>query len=524
MLSLKPGDRTLPSLASDRIFAGMELLGLEGIRKYFPSTGTLAVDGAGFSVQRGEVHALVGENGAGKSTLARIMCGLEKPDTGTVTVRGVKTSFTSHRDAERLGIGLVPQYSMLASTLSAAENVALGHEPLRAGFFYDRKKASYDLALLCNRYGFTLDPDLPVSALPNAQKREAEILRALARGADVLILDEPTSILAEHETEALFALIRRLTAVGAGVVYISHRSKEILNLADRITVMRDGRVVRTLPAAGLEECDLADLIVRANACGLENSSTSKPGEIALEFRDVSMKAASGSSFDAIQGVNLAVHSGEIVGVVALGGNGLDVLEDLACGLTKPDFGSLQIMGQAFAEIPIRRLRSVIMAYLPTDREQRGLCLSAKVKDSLVSKRLQAYGFLPFVGGQVLDKDANQLMASFGIKGDKDQPVMTLSGGNKQRLVAARELDGFRPVILAANPAQGLDMAARTLLLQRLKSARDDGSAVLLLTSDPEDLADLADRSFALYRGKLISVENSSLQDGNLASILTGALT
>jgi simple sugar transport system ATP-binding protein len=502
----------------------MELLSLEGIRKYFPSTGTLAVDGADFSVRRGEVHALVGENGAGKSTLARIMCGLEKPDAGTLTVRGSHARFASHRDAERLGIGLVPQYSMLASNLSAAENVALGHEPLLAGFFYNKKKATYDLSLLCGRYGFSLDPDVPVSSLPNSQKREAEILRALARGADVLILDEPTSILAEHETEALFALIRRLTTAGAGIVYISHRTKEILNLADRITVMRDGRVVQTLPAAGLQECDLADLIVRANACEFDSNATISPGAALLELRNVSMKAPSGSAFDAIQDLNLVVRSGEIAGVVALGGNGLDVLEDLASGLVKPDHGAVYIQDQLIAEFNPRRLRTAIMAYLPTDREHRGLCNTTTVKDNLVSKRMQNYGFMDFARGQEPDRDADRLMVSFGIKGTRNQAVLTLSGGNKQRLVAARELDGSALVVLAANPAQGLDMAARTLLFQRLKAARDAGSAVLLLTSDPEDLADLADRSFALYRGRLFPVDNANLHDGSLASILTGALS
>jgi simple sugar transport system ATP-binding protein len=499
----------------------MELLGLKGIRKHFPSTGTLAVDGADFSVRRGEVHALVGENGAGKSTLARIMCGLEKPDAGTLMVRGSLTRFASHRDAERLGIGIVPQYSMLAGNLSAAENIALGHEPLLAGIFYDQKKAAYDLALLCGRYGFSLDPNVPVSTLPNAQRREAEILRALARGADVLILDEPTSILAEHETEALFALIRRLTAAGAGIVYISHRSKEILNLADRITVMRDGRVVQTLPAAGLEECDLADLIVRANACALDAGSGSQPGQTVLQLRDVSMKAPSGSAFDAIQDLNLVVRAGEVVGVVALGGNGLDVLEDLASGLIPPDRGEILIHGRPMAGLDARQLRTALMAYLPTDRDQRGLCGTTRVKDNLVAKRLQTYSFISFARGVEPDKDADQLLASFGIKGSTSQMVPTLSGGNKQRLVAARELDGARPVVLAANPAQGLDMAARTLLFQRLRSARDDGAAVLLLSSDPEDLADLADRSFALYRGRLFPVESGHLHGGGLASILTG---
>ncbi|MFH2113609.1 MAG: ATP-binding cassette domain-containing protein, partial [Spirochaetota bacterium] len=252
--------------------------------------------------------------------------------------------------------------------------------------------------------------------------------------------------------------------------------------------------------------------------------TSQPGETALDLRNVSMRAPSGSTFDAIQDLNLVVRSGEVVGVVALGGNGLDVLEDLASGLAHPDRGAILVQGQTLTSIDPRKLRTAIMAYLPTDRESRGLCGSSMVKDNLVSKRLQNYGFAAFARGLVLDKDADRLLASFGIKGDRNQAVLTLSGGNKQRLVAARELDGSRPVVLAANPAQGLDMAARNLLLQRLRTARDAGAAVLLLTSDPEDLADLADRSFALYRGRLFPVDKGNLHDGRLASLLTGALS
>ncbi|MBN2874270.1 MAG: ATP-binding cassette domain-containing protein [Spirochaetales bacterium] len=498
----------------------MNLAVLSSVRKYYASTSTLAVDDASLSVEAGEVHALVGENGAGKSTLARILCGFEVPDAGSIAVRGSPVVFASHRDAEKAGIGFVPQYSMLAPGLTAAENVALGHEPARLGVFVDRKRVIYDFSMLAERYGFAVDPDAMVSSLPASARRELEILRALARGGDVLVLDEPTSILGDEDTRHLFSLIRRLKAAGAGIVYISHRAREILDLADRISVMRDGRVEQTIRANEVDECGLAELIVGGGSCLSGQLSRGAPGKAALVLRGVSLERRGSGS---MASVDLAVRAGEIVSVVALGGNGLDALEDLAAGVVAPDAGDVLVCGKPIASYDKRVLRTGILAYLPTDREERGLCMRMSVGLNALASRLFSYSRLEYAIGKRPSSDVATLLGSFGVFNWQARRVDTLSGGNRQRVVAARELDGFSPVVVAANPAQGLDPSARSALFDRLESLREEGAAVLVLTSDPEDAALLADRTFVLYRGKLRLVDPRGIDSNQIAAMLTGAV-
>lgn len=499
----------------------MRLATLSSIRKYYPSTATLAIDGADFSVEAGEVHALVGENGAGKSTLAKILCGFEPPDSGRIEVRGKAAVFLSHRDAERAGIGFVPQYSMLAPGLSAAENVALGHEPAILGLFSDRRRAEYDFSMLSSRYAFNVDPRAIVSSLSASARREVEILRALARGGDILVLDEPTSILGENETATLFALIRRLKDAGAGIVYISHRSKEILDLADRISVMRSGRLERTIRSDEVDECGLAELIVKSGSCPADSGQVHEPGEPVLVMRGVSL---AGRGADSLNGVDLVVRSGEIVTVVALGGNGLEALEDLASGSARPDSGEVLVGGRNVCLYAPRELRGGLMAYIPTDREGRGLCPKASVASNAIAGRLFSYSSPEFAGGRAPLDDARAMLGAFEVRAWERRRVDTLSGGNRQRVVAARELHGPATVVIAANPAQGLDKSSRAVLFARLSRMRDEGSAVLLLSSDPEDSAELADRSFVLYRGRLRAFDGSTSAETALSAALTGAFS
>lgn len=497
----------------------MTLVRLSSIRKYFPSTATLAVDDADFQLEAGEVHALVGENGAGKSTLARILCGFTAPDAGSMLVRGSQVKFASHRDAERVGIGFVPQYSMLADGLSAADNMALGHEPRRLGLFVDRRRSEYEFSILADRHGFSVDPKALVKDLSASARREVEILRALSRGGNVLVLDEPTSILGEAETESLFALIRRLKKAGTGIVYISHRAREILDLADRISVMRSGAVERTIDAGDIDECGLADLIVKSSACPAGPQAASSIGEPVLQMHDVSV---SGLGDDSLSGIELCVRSGEIVSVLALGGNGLEALERVAVGIARPDHGDVLVQGKDIASYPASRLRSGIMAYIPTDREGAGLCSKASVASNAVAGRLWDYSFAQYARGHKPLDDAERMLDSFGVNKWKKRRVDTLSGGNRQRTVAARELSRPASIVVASNPAQGLDGASRAMLFARLTAMRDEGTAVLVLSSDPADAAELADRSFTLYRGRLSGLAGNSSDASSLASALTGA--
>ncbi|MBU0929123.1 MAG: ATP-binding cassette domain-containing protein [Spirochaetes bacterium] len=495
----------------------MRLLSLGSVSKYYSSTATLAVDGASFELRPGEVHALVGENGAGKSTLAKIMCGFESPDSGRIELRGEGLSFGSHRDAERAGIGFVPQYSMLAPGLTAAENVALGHEPRMLGVFADRRRAAYDFSILADRYGFVVDPDAVVSTLSAAERREVEILRALSRGGDVLVLDEPTSILGERETSALFALIGRLKDAGAGIVYISHRAREILELADRISVMRSGRLESTVAASDVDERSLADMIMGGASIPAGERGGQEPGAAMLELRGVSL---GGRGADRLDGADLVVRSGEIVAVIALGGNGLEALEAVACGEAEPDSGEALVRGRPVRSYARRELVSGVMAYIPTDREGRGLCAKASVALNAVARRLPSYSFREFAAGEAPLADAGAILSAFNVRNWPRRRIDTLSGGNRQRVVVARELERQASLVIAANPAQGLDGSSRAALFSRLSEMRAAGSAVLILSSDPEDASAVADRSFALYRGRLKAV--GPADESAIAAALTGA--
>jgi len=491
---------------------------LSAIRKYYASTSTLAVDDVDFVVKAGEIHALVGENGAGKSTLARILCGFEVPDAGTMSIRGTAMTFTSHRDAERAGIGFVPQYSMLAASLSAAENVALGHEPRRFGLFTDKRRVSYDFEMLAARFGFSVDPDTPVSMLSLSERRQVEIMRALARGGDILVLDEPTSILGDTETAALFTLLRRLKDAGTGIVYISHRTREILDIADRVSVMRSGRLVSTMEASELDEERLAAMIVRSMPERQSKRMMGDPGSIVFKMRGVSTRRRGIAS---LADINLDVHAGEVVVIVALGGNGLDSLEDAATGLVHPDSGHIEVLGRDMRSINPRELRTRLIAYLPTDREARGLCGRSSVAMNAIAKSLPRYGFAEYADGRKPYADAAAILESFTVTHWERRRVDTLSGGNRQRVVAGRELRGRPALVIAANPAQGLDSSARSMLFSRLHEMRDAGSAVLVLTSDPEDALDLADRTFSLYRGTLRLLDRYGSDASSLAAAITG---
>lgn len=493
---------------------------LSAIRKYYASTSTLAVDDVDFIVKAGEIHALVGENGAGKSTLARILCGFELPDAGTISIRGTARSFSSHRDAERAGIGFVPQYSMLAASLSAAENVALGHEPRRLGLFTDRRRVSYDFEMLAERFGFSVDADTPVSMLSLSERRQVEIMRALARGGDVLVLDEPTSILGDSETAALFALLHRLKDAGTGIVYISHRTREILDIADRVSVMRSGRLDTTTMASELDEERLAAMIVRSAPERQSKRMISEPGAVVFAMRGVNTTRR---GIVALADINLEVRAGEVVVVVALGGNGLDSLEDAAAGLIHPEGGHIEVLGRDMRSINPRELRTRLVAYLPTDREGRGLCGRSSVAMNAIAKSLPRYGFAEYADGSKPHADAAAILESFMLTHWERRRVDTLSGGNRQRVVAGRELSGKPALVIAANPAQGLDSSARSMLFGRLRAMCDAGSAVLVLTSDPEDALDLADRTFSLYRGSLRLLDRLGADASSLAGAITGAM-
>jgi general nucleoside transport system ATP-binding protein len=509
----------------------MELLSARGIEKYFRDTQVRANRGVSLSLQEGETRAVVGENGAGKSTLARIIAGLLAPDSGELLARGKRLRGGSVREAERAGIGFVPQTSLLAEGLSVAENIVLGREPRTMGLFVSRRRAYVDSALLIERFGFSLDPDAAVSSLSAAESRQAEIARALARGGEVLILDEPTSILSEAEAKGLFDLLARLAGAGKAILLVTHRLPEVLAVADSITVMREGAVVAELGQAELNapgwgEELLSSLMARpprqasdragADALplplGPESSGTS-PEDGAAASEGYAARQASRSSAPAFelrglrlapgaQPLDLSLRPGEILGVTALAGNGLKRLEDYASGMLRPDEGSISIGGAEIGSLPREDLRSRLLGYAPSDRESRGLCLPASARDNLLALRGREFAARDWLGKARRDRAAREAALLLGLDAAPGRRAASLSGGNRQRLLLARELDRPRAVLVLAEPFQGLDLASQEEVAEILRRRAEGGSAVLLLVSAVDEALRVADRVMALYRGEV----------------------
>ena len=504
--------------------SGATALEARHITKVFPSTGTRANDDISFDLKAGEIHAVVGENGAGKSTLARILSGLERPDSGEILVKGCAVRFRRPRDSERHGIGMVPQQSLLAPGLTVAENVVLGHEPRRWGVFLDLRRAYYETALASAGFKFPLNPGARVDSLSPAERRQADIVRSLSRGGDVIILDEPTSILTEPESELLFSLLTQLRDAGTAILLISHRVREVLNAADRITILRNGRNMGTLLPAQTDECDLAQRMASSSSCFTAEAPSVSGGEAVFSFRG----SSSGSpgqdpGHSCLSNIDFDVRRGEIYGIAALAGNGLDVLEEMACGERSCEQGSMKLLGRDIWDWPRAELRSSILAYLPTDRDGRGICLDATVLENMSARNSRNRGWSR--SGQRRNRDeAARFLADVGVRADPDCPARNLSGGNRQRVLRARELGVFSPAVLAANPTQGLDPRAQEETWGRLRELARQGAAILLLTSSVDELFAVADRVGVLYRGRLteLGLRGGEVSARAVTALLTGA--
>jgi general nucleoside transport system ATP-binding protein len=495
-----------------------------GITKVFASTLTRANDDISFDLRAGEIHAVVGENGAGKSTLARILAGLEHPDSGELRVKGRAVRFRRPRDAERHGIGMVPQQSLLAPGLTVAENVVLGHEPRVLGLFLDVRKAYYETALASASFNFPLNPGARVESLSPAERRQAEIIRALARGGDVVILDEPTSILTESESQVLFDLLARLRDAGTAILLISHRVREVLNAADRITILRNGRNMGTIAPSETDERDLSDRMASSSSFFMADVPSAAAGEAVFSFRGSSLGQPGRDPEQAcLSDIDFDVRRGEIYGIAALAGNGLDVLEDMACGERRCEGGRMELLGRNVLAWPRWELRSSQLAYLPTDRDGKGLCLDASVLENMSARgyRNRSWSRL---GQMKIRGEVARILAAADVHADLDLPVRKLSGGNRQRILRARELGVFSPAILAANPTQGLSPRAQEETWNRLRELAREGAAVLLLTSSVDELFAVADRVGVLYRGRLteLGLRGGKVTAQAVTALLTGA--
>ena len=475
---------------------------MRGITKRFP--GTLANDKIDLEVRPGEIHALLGENGAGKTTLMNILYGLLTPDEGEILIDGALAVIRDPADAIARGIGMVHQHFMLVPVLTVAENVVLGSEVMRGPILLDQAEAERRIRALSEQVGFSIDPGQRVEQLSVGQQQRVEIVKALYRRARILVLDEPTAVLTPQETDEIFTVLRRLRGEGTSIVFISHKLDEVLRIADRITVIRRGRVVGERAPGATSEQELAELMVGREVSLRVERGVSHPAEVVLSVRGLHVKDDRGH--ETVRGVDLEVRRGEIVGIAGVAGNGQEELVEAIAGLRKPAGGRVEMERRDITGRSPRAVRERGIGYVPADRQRYGLVLAHPLYDNCV---LTEYYRAPYARGIVRDeaairKHAAAVIEEFDVR--TPGPAVraeTLSGGNQQKLVVAREFGGDKLLILD-QPTRGLDVGSTEFIHKRTVQQRDLGTAVLLVSADLDEVLELSDRILVIHRGRVVA--------------------
>ena len=499
--------------SSDPADAAPPIVALRGVTKRFP--GVVADDAVDLVLRRGEIHALVGENGAGKSTLMRVLAGIYAPDEGDILLHGVATRFASPRAAIAHGIGMVHQHFVLVERFTVVENIVLGDE--RGPLLHERDAAAR-ITELARRTGFEVDPWATIASLSVGERQRVEILKALYRGVEVLILDEPTAVLTPPEAQELFSSLRALASSGTAVVFISHKLDEVLALADRITVLRRGRVVGETTPAATTRAELAEMMVgRPVVFDVERDDV-RLGGPALQISGLEVAGR-------LRGVDLEVRTGEVVGVAGVEGNGQRELVECCFGLRSPDAGSVRVGGVELAGATVDRHRSAGLGFVPEDRHSQGLVLAMTVWENSVLGRQKAPGFSGRLGvlriGRIKARCA-RLVRAFDVRTRTiSAAASTLSGGNQQKLVLARELDASPAVLVAHQPTRGLDVGAIEGVWRTLLDGRAEGRAVLLVSAELDEVLELSDRIVAIYDGRITGEFMRGAAPEEIATAMTG---
>jgi general nucleoside transport system ATP-binding protein len=477
---------------------------VRGITKRFP--GVLANDGVDFEAGEGEVHALLGENGAGKSTLSNILTGLYRPDEGEIFLYGKPIEFHSPRDALDAGICMVHQHFRLVEPFSVAENVVLGdHRGEGKTFRLHTRRTERRVAELSKRYGLDVDPRARLWQLSLGEQQRVEILKALYRDARILIMDEPTAVLTPQEADGLFATLREMAAEGRTVIFISHKLHEVKAVSDRITVLRAGRQVATVPTSEATQRSLAGLMVGREVADVQR--VERPGEVGAPMLEVSDLWASGDrGGDALRGVTLTVHSGEILAIAGVAGNGQRELAETVTGMRAPARGSVQVGGRRLRGGDVRAAIRAGVAHVPEDRLHTAVAPSLSIASNVVLKsyRLGELAIGPLLRLRAIRDHAAALIHHYDVRGGRPElPARLLSGGNLQKVVLAREFHGEPRVLVAASPTRGLDVAAIETVHRYLREAAERGVATLLISEDLDEILALADRIAVMYEGRVV---------------------
>ncbi len=505
---------------STTVATGAPAIELRDIVKRFP--GVVANDGVDLTVQPGTIHAIVGENGAGKSTLMKTLYGAHQPNEGTISVNGEQMVFHSPKDAIAVGIGMVFQHFMLAANFTVWENIVLGQEP-GTGVSLNAREARSRLIELGEQYGLQVDPDELVSELGVGEKQRVEILKVLYRGANILILDEPTAVLVPQEVDELFDSLRDLTAHGSTVIFISHKLDEVLKYADAITVIRRGKTVGEVPdPSSVTSHELAEMMVGSELPTPETRDSTVTDIPMLELRGVTVRSGARALVD---DVSFTVHKGEVVGIAGVEGNGQSELINAIMGLTAAR-GTILLDDRDISKLTTQRRRSLGIGYISEDRQKDGLVLPFLIWENAA---LGHQSDAPYAKGPWIDKagsrrQTDKIVEEFDVRTPGiEVPMFTLSGGNQQKLVVGREMTATPKALVAAHPTRGVDVGAQAGIWDFLRNARADGLATLLISADLEELIGLSDRLLVMLRGKVVAeLDPSTVTPSELGSYMTGA--
>ncbi len=493
----------------------MDAIKMTGIVKCFGSVR--ANDGIDFSVKEQEIHCLLGENGTGKSTLMNILFGLYHPDEGEIYIHGKKAAITNPNDAYALGIGMVHQHFMLVNQLTVLENIIMGKE--QGGLFLDKKKCEAAVAELVERFGFQIDLHEKVADLSVGMRQRVEILKTLYRGADIIILDEPTAVLTPQEVEELFKILRQLKKDGKTIVFITHKLNETMALSDRITVIRKGKVVFRCDTAQTNEKELATQMVGRSVETVVSKKKRGYGDVVLELGGVRLqKKAQGT-------VSLKVHAGEIVGIAGVDGNGQQELEAMIIGNQKVKEGTIRINGTAVEKMSVKERKKLGIGYIPSDRHKNAMIPDFSIAENFLLgyQENQKYNNHGFINYENLKQDAQAQVERFETKlAGLDQPIGQLSGGNQQKVILGRETSHDPGFMLVAQPVRGLDIGAIEKVHRTLLELKEQGKAILLISAELSEIMNLSDRIAVLYEGEISAqFENGEYTKEEIGLFMTG---
>ncbi|HUI88897.1 MAG TPA: ABC transporter ATP-binding protein [Anaerolineales bacterium] len=480
------------------------ILELRGITKAFP--GVLANDHIDLQLEEGGILALLGENGAGKTTLMNILYGLYKPDAGEILIRGGKAEIHGPNDAIAHGIGMVHQHFMLIPVMTVSENVMLGVESTRNGVILDKAKVAARIREISEQYNLEVDPDTYVKDLPVGIQQRVEIIKVLYREANILILDEPTAVLTPQEVESLFRILKTLIAKGKSIIFITHKLKEVMAIADTITVLRAGRSVGTVLPKDVNPQKLASMMVGRDVNLVVHKNPPQPKEVALEVKNLFVRDERKNL--AVNGISFDVHKGEVLGIAGVQGNGQTELVYALTGLLPFEGGEVRVLGKIMRSPTPRQILERGVAHVPEDRQRHGLVMSFPIYDNLV---LCNYYLPPFARGlslqqSVIVSNGENLIKQFDIRAPGGQvAVSTLSGGNQQKVIVAREFSRAIQLLIASQPTRGLDVGSIEYIHSRIIEKRDAGTAVLVVSSELDEIMALSDRIAVMYRGQIMEV-------------------